>query len=811
MDQVDSLEGWVAVKNNPFVDDLLPPRLTFLVAWNGVESKIAVTCRSSSRTVSDKSDDKTRFGYFSYQELKGIHEMLCLIHPSLSPHLPALPEQPVGLMAYISSVPVPDDVEKLCHDLTTYFNLALEICKEKLLISTLFEDPNYDDYFESVGELRRQGYLEQIANSEEEIKNVIFERDNCVTMQEMENVYDVEDDAVFRLNIVLAEYFNYQIQPFLDLREVSFNKLKEAKNNLLNPDLGERVRKENVEAIAEWQEHYEQSLDSIQDIYIKYYTRTSQVYTDMCDRMNEDKTRFGKKAFDIVGTDRLFRIEENTCLERMQLFLNSKKWCVQERDKVKQEIASLDESPAVRKEVQLLENHIYRWQIRIYDEHLKIFSEEEKWTKCLLRARYHKIDEVNEEVLFYDAVEDLDEMSEEDDVDECDLKTDPEILKLKRRLADINRRRAIVRNRKSTLERQCKEKQEERKNYIDTFNHHHSIQMKRDKDKEILEMKKDFIQEQRKRTIERLKSHKVKYPTPPTIKPLRYQPPSLRKDSLTSLSRRNPPSLSSNYGKKQYNEYPSLHPIKESKGKKTPVKRKPFVRPQKKKQDNVDGDVTFYISGGTVMNHNVASAQDGGSDVVGDSGSTQVTSTPSSNVPPPPPMNIPLPPPINIPPPPPINIPPPPPINLMPSLSNSKPMSDAPKPPPLGLGNLAEAMKNLKKAEVTTDTTKTGSGGLDLSSITAGRIHLKPASQRTLKPVKKDPNDLNEIFNMIKQGVKLRPVKSIDQSKSPSMSQSFPSDTHISLLQESMRRINNMVRGNTPESETSDDNSDFDD
>lgn len=44
-DQPDSLEGWVAIKEDPFTCNVIPPRLMFLVSWNDVERKIAVTCR----------------------------------------------------------------------------------------------------------------------------------------------------------------------------------------------------------------------------------------------------------------------------------------------------------------------------------------------------------------------------------------------------------------------------------------------------------------------------------------------------------------------------------------------------------------------------------------------------------------------------------------------------------------------------------------------------------------------------------------------------------------------------------------------
>ena len=278
LDEVDSLEGWVAVKESPFTDNVIPPRMTFLVCWNSELNKLAVTCRLRSRVVSDKDDESVRSGVFSLQEIKAIHGLLCLIHPSLQPFIPQLPEESRGIWAYLGYDHVATDYEAVCRKLESYFTLALEICKERLLMSTLFEEHSSEEYFENVSELRQQGYLDDISRAQDELETVVFMRKNASNMYEMREVYQQEDEAVYKLNIALASYYNYLLQPFLDLREISYSKVQEAKSNLHNSDIGERIKREYSCMFTEWQGHYEIALDNIQQTYIEYYSKTCQVY-----------------------------------------------------------------------------------------------------------------------------------------------------------------------------------------------------------------------------------------------------------------------------------------------------------------------------------------------------------------------------------------------------------------------------------------------------------------------------------------------------------------------------------------------------
>jgi hypothetical protein len=277
--RMDSLEDWVPIKPNLFkMDGELSKRYIFMISWNDLNRKVAITCRLRNRVASDLEDNDSRSRLFSFNEIKAIHGILCLVHPSLSPHLPPLPDEPRSLWAYLGYMGPDYDFDEICYQLEGYFVVALEICKEHLLMTTLFEEPDTKEYFDNMSELRRQNLEDEVGKCEDRLKNVIFLRTNSSTMCDMKEVYRNEDDAVLKLHESLAILYNYQQQPFLDLRAISRNKVAEAKEHLENSNLGERVKKQYAVYFSEWQGHLEQAMGNIQQLYIKYYTTTCQIY-----------------------------------------------------------------------------------------------------------------------------------------------------------------------------------------------------------------------------------------------------------------------------------------------------------------------------------------------------------------------------------------------------------------------------------------------------------------------------------------------------------------------------------------------------
>ena len=304
MDQCDSLEDWVSIKENPFEDDSPKIKMDFQIAWNEQDFKIAITCHKRVR-VEPGQERQTWTGLFTFIELKSIHEQLALVHPSLGPYFPELPTELHGIWAYISSANPPS--EHICEELHRYLQIALDLCGDKLLISTFFEEHCFEEYFEKISELRRRGFDDAVHHAEDELQNVLFLRSGSINMLDMMEVYGLEDKSTFKWNIALAELYNYLIQPFLDMRELAFAKLREAKGGLENPNLGERRKTEYATMFSEWQDNYVHALDRIQELYLEYYGKTLEMQSSVKGRMLEDKERFGKKAFEIATQERLNR------------------------------------------------------------------------------------------------------------------------------------------------------------------------------------------------------------------------------------------------------------------------------------------------------------------------------------------------------------------------------------------------------------------------------------------------------------------------------------------------------------------------
>nr|KAG5695169.1 hypothetical protein BaRGS_030215 [Batillaria attramentaria] len=520
VERLDSLEGWVAVKENAFKDESTPPRLTFLVSWNDVHHKVAVTCRARSRVARDTEDCSSRSAAYTFQELKGIHQVLMLVHPGLADYFPHLPDEPRGVWAIFYSPRTPCNISAICQALENYFSLALEVCKETLLMATLFEELDTTEYFESIGELRKQGLMEEIRNAEEELRNVGFERDQCTTMQDVSEAYVREDVALQKLLQALAQFYNWELQPFLDLRE---------------------------------------GLACGAGCWLP---------EDLLSRMEEDRQRFGKNAFELVASDRVLRLKTEMHTETVQLLQNRRKQFIQERDKVKEEIGFLSDEGNVRRELERLEKSVYTWQCRILQTEMDILHEKELLVQSQIQARKRQINDLQEEesMVFHDAVQDVDELSDGDD--SSDLRVprvsdDPEIAQLQGKLASLHRQRARIRTRKNNLEQKHLSKEQRKEEEAERIRMHHTIQIKRDEQKAEEMKKKDFIDEERRKTIERLRTFKVKYPAPAAIKAPRYQRPSERRMSGSMMSSTNSLAMESIHNKRTYTASPTTEGVRQ--------------------------------------------------------------------------------------------------------------------------------------------------------------------------------------------------------------------------------------------------------
>lgn len=191
-DRVDSLDGWVAVKSNIF-EEPETFKLGFIVQWNVIESKFAVTChnrtlqrlRRKSETRETRAENQVSWsGLFSASDLKHIHQQFTCVADSLGSCFPDLSEFGDGniwellfLTQRWSSSKDDDerDFDTPCRKLEKYFSTAIDICGRKIVLDTLFpqqDDRDVEEYFENLQEFKKKTMQEEMSRAKDHLRQV---------------------------------------------------------------------------------------------------------------------------------------------------------------------------------------------------------------------------------------------------------------------------------------------------------------------------------------------------------------------------------------------------------------------------------------------------------------------------------------------------------------------------------------------------------------------------------------------------------------------------------------------------------------
>ena len=300
MERCNSHEDWVAVKEEAFSKDPIKTRLRFIVDWNELERKVNITChegkaRVVKRTLHNKgaiiknvSNTSKRkevvengqgpsswSGVVSLGEIAYAHQQMCLVEPELSNQVLELPDEPRGIWSLLYSVEIPPD---FCSKLEHYLNTAAEICGKKLLTETLFDNATgIDDYLENFSELRQKAYEADVENVRQRLEEAEKLRFDVCNMMDMLQHYKKQDEILDDLAIARAELFNIQLQPFLDMRELAFNRLLDLQERLMDEYLTETKRDEFVMEYSEWQEEYVQAIEAILEIRTRYFGQCQEL------------------------------------------------------------------------------------------------------------------------------------------------------------------------------------------------------------------------------------------------------------------------------------------------------------------------------------------------------------------------------------------------------------------------------------------------------------------------------------------------------------------------------------------------------
>ncbi|KAH7961584.1 hypothetical protein HPB52_010701 [Rhipicephalus sanguineus] len=164
--------------------------------------------------------------------------------------------------------------------------------------------------------------------------------------------------------------------------------------------------------------------------------------------MLEDQTKFGRSTFELYGMQRLQKLEVFVCQERLKL-LGAIKIT---RELQHGKITKMLEQQALRGQCTLeeMEEEVYRSQLGIFDVSLEMLKEEEdilrRQKDILDRAWQEELDEG----IFYDAVEERDQLEDELEMESSGPMSRRDRLKL--RLNRLYRKRAILRNKREKVD-----------------------------------------------------------------------------------------------------------------------------------------------------------------------------------------------------------------------------------------------------------------------------------------------------------------------------------------------------------------------
>lgn len=179
----------MAVKSNIF-EEPETFKLGFIVQWNVIECKFAVTCHNrtlqrqkrKAEVVVGGDSQMSWAGLFSVNDLKHIHQQFTCVADVLATCFPDLSEFEDGniwdlLFLNRRSGPGDDDERDFdtpCRKLEKYFSTAIDICGRKIVLDTLFtqDERDVEEYFENLQEFKRKTMQEEMSRAKGHVRQV---------------------------------------------------------------------------------------------------------------------------------------------------------------------------------------------------------------------------------------------------------------------------------------------------------------------------------------------------------------------------------------------------------------------------------------------------------------------------------------------------------------------------------------------------------------------------------------------------------------------------------------------------------------
>ncbi|KAM9509600.1 junction-mediating and -regulatory protein isoform 2-T2 [Guaruba guarouba] len=261
-------------------------------------------------------------------------------------------------------------------------------------------------------------------------------------------------------------------------------------NDYLGPRRIESLQKED----ADWQRKAHMAVLSIQDLTVKYFEITAKTQKAVYDRMRADQKKFGKAAW-AAAVERMEKLQYAVSKETLQL-MRAKEICLeQKKHALKEEMQSLKGGTEAIAHLDQLEADYYDLQLQLYEVQFEILKCEELLLTAQLESIRRLMSEKRDEVVYYDTFESMEAMLEKEDTATSIYLQKEELQKLQQKIRQLEARRGRISAKKAYLRN---------KKEICIAKHNEKIQQRHQSEEEYkmhhtVQLKRDQLQDEEER------------------------------------------------------------------------------------------------------------------------------------------------------------------------------------------------------------------------------------------------------------------------------------------------------------------------
>lgn len=324
------------------------------------------------------------------------------------------------------------------------------------------EDP-LSDFEEDIQDLRLRGHETIIQTALQLLQEKIDMRSGAKSMIQVASLYKLEDISMKNVLVAFAECYNFQLQPFVHSREISYFQIKSLKEKINDPDFGQKRKAEFKEKIISLEDTFYSSTSAIYQLYQEFHRKNLKILSEARDRVKSDSEQFGLNAFKSQGGfERLHKLEIDVLKEGIELLNTIKASQEFQFDSIKSQLKGIDAEDKLT--LADITCQVYESKLTVINTKLNICAEEEKLIAERTKLRSDKLAEEkllaakNDE--FFDAQESIDSTDslvdskspERENKKEMKMSgTDPLLIQLKEELNIVHRKRAALRNRRNVV------------------------------------------------------------------------------------------------------------------------------------------------------------------------------------------------------------------------------------------------------------------------------------------------------------------------------------------------------------------------